>query len=177
MIEITPLSHADPAEIEALLDTAFGNDRHTRTAYRLREGTSWLPELSFAAFEGDALVGTLQSWPVILTTAEQRRRSSAHPDRPGRGQARLQRGGVGKRLMTALIEAAQVQDCDAMVMIGDPEYYDRFFGFSNAATAGWSLPGPFEQRRLLARISRPGGLPAHGVIGPDRRQSEKPIAA
>ena len=37
-VMITPLSHADPAAVEALLDAAFGPDRHKRTAYRIREG-------------------------------------------------------------------------------------------------------------------------------------------
>lgn len=175
MVEIAPLSHASPSEIEALLDTAFGNDRHARTAYRLREGVAWLPELSFAAVEADALVGTLQSWPVVLAAD-----GRDHPLTlvgPVAVMPALQRGGVGKALMSAVIEAAQARSYDALVMIGDPEYYDRFFGFSNAATAGWKLPGPFEQRRLLARIARPGGLPDHGMIGPDVRNREKPIAA
>lgn len=176
MIEIVPLARVAPAEIEALLDAAFGTDRHGRTAYRLRESVAWRPELSFAAQDAGALVGTLQSWPVLLTTPD----GDTHPLTlvgPVAVAPALQRGGIGKALMTGLVEAAQAQRCDAMVMIGDPEYYDRFFGFSNAATAGWKLPGPFEQRRLLARISRPGGLPSDGLIGPDRRLREKPIAA
>ncbi len=38
-----------------------------------------------------------------------------------------------------------------MAMIGDPEYYGRFFGFTADATANWELPGPVERRRLLAK--------------------------
>jgi predicted N-acetyltransferase YhbS len=176
MPEILPLSAAHPADIEALLDAAFGADRRGRTAYRLREGLDWLPELSFAALDGGRLAGTLQSWPVALATPEGGSVSlvlvgpvAVAPD--------LQRGGVGKALMTRLIEAADSGGADAMTMIGDPEYYDRFFGFSNAATGGWNLPGPVEQHRLLARVSRSGGLPATGSLGPDPRYLAKPIAA
>ncbi len=175
MIEIAPLSRAQGSEVESLLDAAFGSDRRARTAYRLREGVRWLPALSFAAFDGDSLVGTLQSWPVVLASG-----GCDHPLTlvgPVAVMPDLQRSGVGKALMAALVEAASAHGHDALVMIGDPEYYDRFFGFSNAATGGWDLPGPFEQRRLLARISRPGGLPAHGMIGPDLERGEKPIAA
>ena len=63
---ITPLSDADPDAVEALLDAAFGMDRHTRTAYRIRSGMTAIPALSFAAFDEGTLVGTLQSWPVSV---------------------------------------------------------------------------------------------------------------
>ncbi len=43
---------------------------------------------------------------------------------------------------------------DPQVLIGDPEYYGRFFGFAADQTGRWDLPGPFERRRLLARTGR-----------------------
>ena len=53
------------------------------------------------------------------------------------------------------------------MMIGDPEYYGRFFGFKADATGEWDLPGPFEKRRLLARAVNGHELPtAAGMIGP-----------
>lgn len=176
MIEIVPLARIAPAEIEALLDAAFGTDRHARTAYRLREGMPWIASLSFAARNGGRLAGTLQCWPLLLTAPEGR----AHPLTlvgPVAVLPDAQRGGIGKAMMARLIEAAAAQRHDALVMVGDPEYYDRFFGFSNAATTGWELPGRFDRNRLLARISRPGGLPAQGMIAPDPAAREKPIAA
>ena len=52
-----------------------------------------------------------------------------------------------------------------LMLIGDPEYYGRFFGFTAARTGAWRLPGPFEQRRLLARGD---GVPdGAGEIGPN----------
>ena len=50
-------------------------------------------------------------------------------------------------------------------MIGDPEYYGRFWGFSDEHTGGWNLPGPFEPRRLLARCDNPAVLPERGHAG------------
>jgi predicted N-acetyltransferase YhbS len=176
MITLTPLSRIAPDAVEQLLDAAFGSDRHGRTAYRLRVGMPFIPALSFAAHEDAQLVGTLQSWPVTLTTPE----GNCAPLTlvgPVAVLPGLQRGGIGKAMMEALIAAAPVHGHDAMVMIGDPEYYDRFFGFTNKATGGWDLPGPFERHRLLARISRPGGVPTHGMIGPDAAFLAKPIAA
>ena len=63
MATIVPLSAIDPALVEELLDAAFGDGRHARTAYRIREGMDWLEALSFAALDDeDYLVGTIQLW-------------------------------------------------------------------------------------------------------------------
>ena len=53
-------------------------------------------------------------------------------------------------------------------MIGDPDYYGRFWGFTADATGGWTLPGPFEAHRLLARGATPAVLPEKGMLGPWR---------
>ena len=154
-VTIAPLSHADPNAIEALLDAAFGADRHTRTAYRIRTGMAPIPALSFAAFDGAQLVGTLQSWPVSIGEAPLMLVG------PVAVAPQVQRGGIGRMLMTALIAAAP--DIP-MVMIGDPEYYGRFFGFTADATDGWDVPGPVERHRLLAWNGN--GLPTSGMLGP-----------
>jgi predicted N-acetyltransferase YhbS len=154
---LTPLAKADPAAIEALLDAAFGSDRHRRTAYRLRAGVEPLPALSFAAWEDERLVGTLQSWPVALRTADGVDRLvmvgpvAVAPDR--------QNAGIGRAMMDALLLAAS--DSDALMMIGDPEYYGRF-GFTADATAGWRIDGAYEPRRLLARLRR--GVAREGLL-------------
>ena len=71
---LIPLDNVDPALVEAVLDTAFEPERHTRTAYKVREGMDWLPGLSFAAMdEAEHLVGTIQCWPVALTDTSGRR--------------------------------------------------------------------------------------------------------
>jgi predicted N-acetyltransferase YhbS len=154
-VTITPLSQADPNAVEALLDAAFGTDRHRRTAYRIREGTTPIPALSFAAFYDDKLVGTLQSWPVRIGDAPLTLVG------PVAVAPEAQRGGIGRLLMTTLIDAAPNT---SMVMIGDPEYYGRFFGFTADVTDGWDVPGPVERHRLLARCA--DGLPKTGMLGP-----------
>jgi predicted N-acetyltransferase YhbS len=155
VIDIIPLARIAPAAIESLLDDSFGADRKGRTAYKLREGVGMIPELSFAALDGERLVGSLQSWPVevagfALTLVGP---VAVAPDR--------QRAGIGRMLMAALDLAAGTAP---LMMIGDAEYYGRFFGFSAEATAKWGLPGPFERHRLLARHV-PLGL--EGMVGPD----------
>lgn len=160
------MSNIEPQAVEDLLDAAFGTDRFGRTAYRLREGRAAIPTLSFALVEGGALVGTIQCWPV------------AHRA-PDGGEAPLvmvgpvairpdvQRGGHGRVLMAHMLDAAETKADGALMMIGDPEYYGRFFGFTADATGEWDLPGPFEKRRLLARAVNGHSLPTGaGMIGP-----------
>jgi predicted N-acetyltransferase YhbS len=163
--QLIPLDAVDPALVEALLDRAFEPERHTRTAYKVREGMDWLQGLSFAALdEGEMLVGTIQCWPVALTTPDGR----AHPMimvGPVAVLPEHQSQGYGKALMTASMTALDPRAPLPQVMIGDPEYYGRW-GFTNAGTAGWSLPGPYEKHRLLVRCDNPAVLPREGTLGP-----------
>jgi len=162
--DFVPINAVDPAAVEALLDRAFGRDRHGRTAYRLRQGVGVIPELSFAAIEDGALAGTIQCWPVTLHGDD----GSHHPMvlvGPVAVEPSRQRGGLGKELVHQALDAAVELDLDgAMMLVGDPEYYSRFWGFTADATAGWRLPGPVEARRLLARGT---DVPAiAGDVGP-----------
>jgi len=163
---LIPLDNVDSALIEALLDRAFEPERRQRTAYKLREGVEWLPGLSFAAIDSkDNLVGTIQCWPVALTDPAGRR----HPMilvGPVAVLPEAQGAGYGKALMTAAIGALDPRAPLPQVMIGDPEYYGRFWGFSAEHTLGWQLPGPWEPRRLLARCDNPAVLPKEGSLGP-----------
>jgi predicted N-acetyltransferase YhbS len=165
---LIPLDNVDPLAVEALLDRAFEPERRQRTAYKVREGADWLPALSFAAIDdADHLVGTIQCWPVALTDPA----GKVHPMimvGPVAVLPEHQGGGYGKALMTASLAALNPQAPLPQVMIGDPEYYGRFWGFGNEHTGGWDLPGPFEQRRLLARCDNPAVLPREGMLGPWR---------
>lgn len=165
---IIPLDAVDPVLVDQLLDRAFEPDRHKRTAYRIREGMDWLPGLSFAALDADEmLVGTIQCWPVALTDPAGR----AHPMimvGPVAVVPEAQGTGYGKALMTAALAALNPKAALPQVMIGDPDYYGRFWGFTNQWTSGWSAPGPFERHRLLVRTDNPAVLPREGMLGPWR---------
>jgi len=165
---LIPLDNVDPVLVEQLLDRAFEPGRHQRTAYKVRDGSDWLPALSFAAIDGNEhLVGTIQCWPVALTDPAGR----AHPMimvGPVAVLPEHQGMGYGQALMTASLSALSPDAPLPQVMIGDPEYYGRFWGFTNAYTGGWDLPGPFERHRLLVRCANPAVLPKEGMLGPWR---------
>ena len=163
MIELVPIADVDAGMVERLLDRAFGADRHGRTAYRLRAGADAIPAMSFAATEGGVLVGTIQCWPVwFVPDRETDPRSAMVLVGPVAVTPERQQDGIGRRLMHAALDRAD--DGATLMLIGDPEYYARFFGFSSENTAAWRLPGPVEQRRLLARgIDVPKGA---GIVAP-----------
>ncbi|MCT2399404.1 GNAT family N-acetyltransferase [Novosphingobium mangrovi (ex Huang et al. 2023)] len=165
---IIPLDNVDPALVEQLLDRAFEPERRTRTAYKVREGVDYLPALSFAALDAaEMLVGTIQCWPVALTDPDGRAHPlimvgpvAVVPDRQGEG--------FGQALMSASLSGVDSRAPLPQVMIGDADYYGRFWGFTNEHTAGWDLPGPFDPARLLVRCENPAVLPEKGMLGPWR---------
>ena len=150
MITLVPLDAINPTAVEMLLDAAFGPDRFTRTAYLIRGTGRPIPALSFAAVEDGTLVGSIQCWPVALTDDE-----GQHPlvmVGPVAVAPTRQGDGIGRSLIAQVLEAAAVGELDdALMLIGDPDYYGRFFGFSAERTARWNAPGPVERDRLLAR--------------------------
>jgi predicted N-acetyltransferase YhbS len=163
---IRPLGQQDEQAIEALLDAAFGTDRHTRTAYAIRNGMRWLPDLSHALLNDDGvMIGLLQSWPVALDDGETAPAHlvmvgpvAVHPDHQGEG--------YGRMLMDHMVPLARASGSPPLVMIGDPEYYERFWGFSADATGGWSVPGPVDPKRLLTLALNGEQLPTQGMLGP-----------
>ena len=160
MPDFVPIATVDPAAVEALLDRAFGRDRHTRTAYAIRGGTSPIADLSFAAIEDEALVGVIQCWPIELA-GDDRQYYPLVMVGPVAVEPERQNGGLGKELVHQALDTAMELERDgAMMLIGDPEYYGRFWGFSAEQTGGWRAPGPVEQRRVLAR-----GLAVPAVAG------------
>jgi predicted N-acetyltransferase YhbS len=166
LITLVPLATVPPDLVEALLDHAFGTDRHGRTAYRLREGVAAIESLSFAAMLDGTLAGTIQCWPVALATDAGESVPMVLVG-PVAVEPTLQQGGIGRQLMEralAAAEASTLPGTDALMLIGDPEYYGRFFAFGAERTGKWRLPGPFEARRLLARgVAVPD---AAGMVGP-----------
>ena len=159
-----PIATVDADQVEHLLDRAFGPNRHERTAYKIRGAAPPIAALSFAAIDDGMLIESIQCWSVALSGTDGGPAPLVMVG-PVAVAPERQRAGVGHVLMTHMLAAAARETLDgAMMLIGDPEYYGRFFGFSAGRTGGWRLPGPVERHRLLARGN---DVPAgDGVIGP-----------
>jgi predicted N-acetyltransferase YhbS len=121
------------------------------------EDSKAIAELSFAIIDNGNLIASIQCWPVRIANAKLALVG------PVAVNPAHQNEGLGSRLMHAMLEAAKRIDDPAMVMVGDPEYYGRF-GFTADATVQWSLPGPWDARRLLARNVLNRALPESGML-------------
>ncbi len=158
MFQIVPERPQDAASREALLDLAFGVDRHLLTSYRLREGVEPVKALSYVALIDGGFQGSLRFWPIIVQGA--RAPLLLGPlavDPAGRGQA------IGVALVRNGLRRARRLGHDLVILVGDYPYYKRF-GFVHAHKLGLVMPGPVDADRLLIRKIPRGRI--IGVTGP-----------
>jgi predicted N-acetyltransferase YhbS len=170
MVTIRNETHRDVNAREHLLDRVWGPSRFEKTAERLREGRSPAAGLSLIADQDGKVVGTVRLWHVC-----------AGPSRPALLLGPLavdedwRNRGIGGALMRRAIGIAERRGHDAVLLVGDAPYYQRF-GFSAAKTGAFWLPGPFERQRLLGRELKAGSLDgARGLIRATGRSVRKPI--
>src|SRR5258708_882420 len=151
---------SDVAAREVLLDACFGENRHTRTCQRLRDGRAPAEGLSLSAVARGKLVGTLRLWHVSAGGVP------ALMLGPLAFEESSRQLGVGAALMDHALAAATARGHRAVILLGDAPYYARF-GFTAAKTFALSLPGPFERDRLLGLELAEGALDgAWGMIVP-----------
>jgi predicted N-acetyltransferase YhbS len=151
---------------EALLDRAFGPGRHLKTSARMRAGRLPAQGLSLLArdVDNDCLLGTVRLWTIALGDGADGDARPALLLGPLAVDVDAQSAGVGAKLMRHAIAEAAFRGHAAIILVGDPEYYERF-GFSAALTADLRLPGPVEQRRFLGLELQPRALDrASGLV-------------
>lgn len=165
---ITPERPNDAPAIDALLDRAFGPDRHTKTVYRLREGVDPVRPLCFAGRIDGTLRASLRFWPVRVganTPALLLGPIAVNPEDRGRGYART--------LIQHGLDKALLQGHRFVILVGDLPYYEQF-GFGRTLARDLVLPGPVDEGRLLAldlgepangcslagAVDRPAGYPS-----------------
>lgn len=143
----------DAAAREALLDRAFGPARFTKTCERLREGRLPASGLALKAVdETGRMIGTLRFWHVSIGTER-----PALMLGPLAVESDAREGGVGSQLMRAGLARAAELGHEAVILVGDAPYYERF-GFRGEATEAMAMPGPVERERFLALELSEGAL-------------------
>jgi len=158
MIEIRDEIAADVPAREFLLDRCLGERRTAKSSERLREGRLPAQGLSLTAERDGVVVGTVRLWhvqaggvPALLLGP-----LAVAPD--------LQGGGLGKAMMREAIWRAACHGHGAILLVGDPAYYERF-GFSGDLTGGLAMPGPVERERFLGLELRHSALSgASGIL-------------
>lgn len=144
---------ADGPAVEALLDRAFGPQRHEKTCQRLRDGQRPADGLSFVVRDGDGgVIATLRFWDVVIGGCHR-----ALLLGPLAVDAQQRCGGWGAKLVRYGLNQATVRGHGAVILVGDAPYYARF-GFSPDLTLGMDLPGPVDRARFLGLDLVPGAL-------------------
>jgi putative acetyltransferase len=124
----------------------------------LRRDPAWITELCLVAVRDGWVVGQLTSSNGTLTDpAGDCRRLvgvgpvAVHPQEQGTG--------VGRALLTTLIDRARQAGESALVLLGDPAFYGRF-GFRPAADVGVAAPDPAWGEHFMALVLQAGLPPA-----------------
>ena len=155
-ITYRPEQPADAPRIDALIDRAFGPGRHAKAADRLRETNTLIAALSFTAWDGETLVGSVRLWPVTIGGAPVVFLG------PIAVEAELRKHRIGQTLVELACAAAAEAGWRAVLLVGDAPYFGRV-GFDAAPAKAVRMPGPVDQRRVLLKALREGG--ADGLAG------------
>ena len=150
------------ADIEALLDLSFGPGRYAKTAQRLREGNTAVPELAYVAHLGEGaerrLVGSLTFWPCNIGGVPGLMLGPLAVVPAIRGQ------GVGINMMRRGLDDAKAMGFKLVILVGDQNYYVKV-GFGPVPPGRLTMPGPVDAERLLYRELDMGAFGhAHGAI-------------
>lgn len=156
----------DEAEIDLLLDTAFGPGREGLSSYRLRGGVAPVADLcTVARDEYDALAASIRYWPVRIGQAGDPALLlgpvAVHPTRQGEG--------LGAMLIVQTLDLAAEAGWTRVVLVGDEPYYRRF-GFRRSLAKRLDFPKPVNFNRLLANELAPESM--QNVSGLVRRWDE-----
>lgn len=158
MITVVTETPEDAPAIESLLDGAFGQRRHLKTAERLREGRRPADGLALVALDNGRLVGTIRLWHVEAGTVPALLLGpvAVHEDWRNRG--------IGAALVETSLKRAHAQGHTAVILVGDAPYYGRF-DFRRDLMLDLTLPGPVELDRFLGLELAPGALAgARGAV-------------
>ena len=156
-LTILPEAAADALAIERLHERTFGPGRYAKSAYRIREGVGHRLDLSFTAWIGTLLVGSVRLTPIRIGAAKALLLGPLTVEPPFRER------GIGQALIERALERAKGQGHRMVVLVGDEPYYGKC-GFKRIAKGQVAMPGPVDPARLLVCELVEGAFA--GVAGP-----------
>ena len=129
--------------IEIINEEAFGPGRFTRAAERVREQGPHDRSLSFVCVDGGETIASVRMTPIDAGA------TPAHLLGPLAVRPSHKNLGVGRALVRMALEAARQAGSEAVILVGDPPYYQPL-GFAPTRPGALKLPGPVDPRRVLA---------------------------
>lgn len=164
-LTILPESADDAVAIERLHERTFGPGRYAKTAYRIREGVTHRLDLSFTAWIGTLIIGSIRLSPVRIGGTPALLLGPLTVEPPFRER------GIGQKLMERALAEARQQGHKLVVLVGDEPYYSKA-GFRLIPKGQATMPGPVDPARLLVAELADGAFagvsgqirPDHGVM-------------
>ncbi|HVG51841.1 MAG TPA: N-acetyltransferase [Xanthobacteraceae bacterium] len=153
----------DAIAIDRLHERTFGPGRYAKTAYRIREGVTHDPALSFTARIGTLMVGSVRLSPIRIGETQALLLGPLTVEPPFRSR------GVGAKLIERALQAAKAAGHRLVVLVGDEPYYARV-GFKRIPKGQVKMPGPVDPARLLIAELAEGAF--NGVAGEIRPEWE-----
>ncbi len=160
-LTILPEKPNDADAIERLHERTFGPGRFVLSAYRLREHVDHLLDLSFTAWIGTLLVGSVRQLPVRIGDTPALMLGPLTVEPPFRSR------GVGRALLDRALGDAKKAGHRLVILVGDEPYYSRV-GFKAVPKGRAIMPGPVDYSRLLVAELADGAFDGvSGAIRPD----------
>jgi predicted N-acetyltransferase YhbS len=151
----------DAQAIERLHERTFGPGRFVLSAYRIREHVDHLLDLSFTAWIGTLLVGSVRQLPVVIGDTKALLLGPLTVEPPFRSR------GVGHTLLERALRDAKARGHRLVLLVGDEAYYRRA-GFKVVPQGRATMPGPVDYSRLLVAELVDGAFDGiSGAIRPD----------
>ena len=151
----------DAMAIERLHERTFGPGRFVLSAYRIREHVDHLLDLSFTAWIGTLLVGSVRQLPVMIGNTKALLLGPLTVEPPFRSR------GVGRLLLERALGDARAKGHRLVLLVGDEAYYRRA-GFKAVPQGRATMPGPVDYNRLLVAELADGAFDGvSGAIRPD----------
>ena len=132
----------DAAAIERLHERVFGPGRYAKTAYRIREQVPHSLDLSFTAWIGTLMAGSVWLSKVTIGGTPALLLGPLTVEPPFRER------GIGQLLMQHAMDEARAKGHRLVVLVGDEPYYAKA-GFKVVPKGQCTMPGPVDPARLL----------------------------
>src|SRR5260370_1748853 len=119
-VSILPEPADDAVAIERLHERTFGRGRYAKSAYRLREKIDHILELSFTAWIGTLLIGSVWLSPIRIGDTK------ALLLGPLTVEPAFRERGVGQALIERALKEAAQKGHRLAGPLGDQSYYEKF---------------------------------------------------
>jgi predicted N-acetyltransferase YhbS len=151
----------DAQAIERLNARTFGPGRFVLSSYRLREHVEHRLDLSFTAWIGTLLVGSVRQSPVCIGETPALLLGPLTVEPPFRCR------GIARALLDRALREAKAKGHRLVVLVGDEAYYGRV-GLKVIPKGRATMPGPVDTKRLLVAELVDGAFTdVSGAIRPD----------